>query len=55
MIVKPEQENQKMTTEMTFLEEMRDLFAYLHSLWGNLAGVTIFFPLSAAYFKLIPV
>ena len=55
MIVKPEQENKKTTTEMTFLEEMQDLFAFLHSLWGILAGVTIFFPLSAAFFKLVPV
>jgi len=54
MIVKPEQEDKKMT-EMTFLEELQDLFTFLRSLWGILAGVTIFFPLSAAFFKLIPV
>ena len=52
MLVKHEQENLK-TIEMTFLEEMQDLFAFLHSLGGILAGVTIFFPLSAAFFKLI--
>jgi heme/copper-type cytochrome/quinol oxidase subunit 3 len=40
---------------MTFLEELQDLFAFLHSLWGILAGVMLFFPLSAAFFKLIPV
>jgi hypothetical protein len=54
-IVKPEQEDKRTTTEMTFLEELQDLFAFLRSLWGILAGVTVFFPLSAAFFKLIPV
>jgi hypothetical protein len=53
-IVKPEQEDEE-PAAMTFLEEVQDLFAFLHSLWGILAGVTLFFPLSAAFFKLIPV
>ena len=34
MIVKPDQEDKKTSTEMTFLEELQDLFAFLHSLWG---------------------
>ncbi len=48
-------EEDKPTAEMTILEEVQDLFHFLHSLWGILAGVTLFFPLSAAFFSLIPV
>jgi hypothetical protein len=54
-IVKPEPEDEEPAAAMTFLEELQDLFAFLHSLWGILAGVTLFFPLSAAFFNLIPV
>ncbi|HRQ39124.1 MAG TPA: hypothetical protein PLD25_14535 [Chloroflexota bacterium] len=49
------EKKEKPATEMTFLEELQDLFAFLHSLWGILAGVTLFFPLSAAFLSLIPV
>jgi len=52
-ILKPEKE--KTNVEMTFLEELQDLFAFLRSLWGILAGVTLFFPLSTALFQLVPV
>ncbi|MBX3057570.1 MAG: hypothetical protein KF770_13975 [Anaerolineae bacterium] len=42
-------EKEKPATEMTFLQELQDLFDFLHSLWGILAGITLFFPLSAAF------
>ncbi len=48
-------EKEKPATEMTFLQELQDLFDFLHSLWGILAGITLFFPLSAAFLSLIPV
>lgn len=48
-------EKEKPATEMTFLEELQDLFDFLHSLWGILAGATLFFPLPAAFLSLIPV
>lgn len=48
-------EKGKPAAKMSFLEEVQDLFDFLHSLWGMLAGVTLFFPLSTAFFNLIPV
>jgi hypothetical protein len=54
-IQNPREKSEELIDEMTFLEELRDLFDFLHSLWGILAGVTLFFPLSAAFFKLVPV
>jgi hypothetical protein len=40
---------------MTFLDELQDLLDFLRNLWGILAGITIFFPLSAAFLQLVPV
>lgn len=47
--------NEQPPVETSFLEELKDLFDFLHSLWGILAGSTIFFPLSATFLKLVPV
>ena len=37
-----------------FLEEFRDFIAFLQSLWGILAGISVLFPLSNAITELIP-
>jgi hypothetical protein len=37
-----------------FLEEFRDFIAFLQSLWGMLAGISVFFPLSNVLSKVIP-
>lgn len=38
----------------TFLKELKDFLAFLQSLWGILAGISVFFPLSNVLIKLIP-
>ncbi len=47
--------NEQPPVETSFLEELKDLLDFLHSLWGILAGSTIFFPLSATFLKLVPI
>ncbi len=47
--------NEQPPVASPYLEELKDLFDFLHSLWGILAGATIFFPLSATFLKLVPV
>ncbi len=37
-----------------FLEEFREFIAFLQNLWGILASISILFPLSNKFFKLIP-
>lgn len=37
-----------------FLKEFRDFIAFLQSLWGILAGISVLFPLSNALIKVIP-
>lgn len=37
-----------------FLEELRAFLVFLQSLWGILTGISIFFPLSNEFFKVIP-
>ncbi|HIE32024.1 MAG TPA: hypothetical protein EYP67_06560 [Methanosarcinales archaeon] len=37
-----------------FLVEFRDFIAFLQSLWGILAGISVLFPLSNVLIKLIP-
>jgi len=34
--------------------ELKDFIAFLQSLWGILAGITVLFPLSNVFIKLIP-
>lgn len=38
----------------TFLEEFRDFIAFLQNLWGFLAGISVVFPLSNVFIKIIP-
>lgn len=38
----------------TFLVEFKDFIAFLQSLWGILAGISVLFPLSNVLIKLIP-
>lgn len=40
--------------EHPFLIEFRDFTKFLNSLWGILAGVSVFFPLSNVLLKIIP-
>jgi len=37
------------------LKEFRDFFGFIQNLWGLLAGVSVFFPLSNTLMKLIPI
>ncbi len=37
-----------------FLQEFRDFLEFLRSLWGILAGISVFFPLSNVLVKVIP-
>ena len=37
------------------LKEMRDFLGFIQNLWGILAGVSIFFPLSNTLMKVIPI
>jgi uncharacterized membrane protein YdbT with pleckstrin-like domain len=37
-----------------FLQEFKDFLIFLQNLWGILAGVSVFFPLSNVLIKLIP-
>jgi len=38
----------------TFLKELKEFLAFLQNLWGILAGISVFFPLSNVLIKLIP-
>lgn len=38
----------------TFLHEFREFIAFLGTLWGILAGISVFFPLSSALVEAIP-
>jgi hypothetical protein len=37
-----------------FLKEFRDFITFLGTLWGILAGISVFFPLSSVFFEVIP-
>jgi len=37
-----------------FLKEFKDFIAFLQNLWGILAGISVLFPLSNAFLKIIP-
>jgi hypothetical protein len=37
-----------------FLEEFKEFIAFLQKLWGMLAGISVFFPLSNIFFKVLP-
>ena len=37
-----------------FLREFREFIAFLSTLWGLLAGISVFFPLSGVFLKVIP-
>lgn len=37
-----------------FLKEFREFIKFLSTLWGLLAGISVFFPLSSVFFKVIP-
>lgn len=39
---------------MEYLEEFKHFIAFLQSLWGILAGISVLFPLSNVFIKLIP-
>lgn len=43
-----------MTRGTAFLEELRAFVAFLGSLWGLLAGISVFFPMSNVLVKVIP-
>jgi len=43
------------TSNNGFLEVLREFIAFLQSLWGILAGISVFFPLSNVLVKVIPV
>lgn len=38
----------------SFLRELRDFLQFLRSLWGVLAGISVLFPLSNAFFTVVP-
>lgn len=38
----------------SFLKEFREFITFLGSLWGILAGISVFFPLSSVLLKVIP-
>lgn len=38
----------------TFLEEFRNFIAFIQNLWGLLAGISVVFPLSNVFIKIIP-
>jgi len=42
------------TQSSRFLTEFRDFMAFLRNLWGILAGVSVFFPLSNIFMQIIP-
>lgn len=37
-----------------FLEEFKDFIAFIQKLWGMLAGISVFFPLSNVFARVIP-
>jgi hypothetical protein len=37
-----------------FLREFREFITFLRTLWGLLAGISVFFPLSSVFLKVIP-
>lgn len=37
-----------------FLDDFKEFIAFMQSLWGLLAGISVLFPLSNAFFKIIP-
>lgn len=37
-----------------FLQEFREFITFLNSLWGVLAGISVFFPLSSTFLGVIP-
>ena len=39
---------------LIFLKEFREFITFLGTLWGLLAGISVFFPLSSTLLKLIP-
>lgn len=39
---------------IAFLKEFKDFIAFLQNLWGILAGISVLFPLSNAFLKIIP-
>lgn len=41
--------------EEDFLSDFKQFLSFLKNLWGLLAGVSVFFPLSNVFFKLIPI
>ena len=40
--------------DATFVKEFKDFVVFLQNLWGVLAGISLLFPLSDAFFKIIP-
>lgn len=48
------QEREQSKPRVTFFEELRSLLSFLQSLWGILSGISILFPLSTAFLKLVP-
>ena len=43
------------TSGQSFLQELREFLAFLRSLWGLLAGITVLFPLSNLLITVIPI
>jgi uncharacterized membrane protein len=37
-----------------FLDDFKEFISFMQSLWGLLAGISVLFPLSNAFFKIIP-
>jgi hypothetical protein len=44
-----------MASGQSFLEELRDFLAFLRSLWGLLAAISVFFPMSNVLATVIPI
>ena len=44
-----------MAAGQSFLDELRDFLAFLSSLWGLLAGISVLFPLSNVLVSIIPI
>jgi hypothetical protein len=43
------------TAGQSFLQELREFLAFLRSLWGLLAGISVLFPLSNVLLSVIPI
>lgn len=41
-------------TSSSYLDELKQFLSFLKNLWGILAGISVFFPLSSKFMDLLP-